>query len=269
MRPFFLVLLSSLLVAFYSPDLFAAPTPPPTAAPTPTPVPIVLNHCRFISNPRSINDLFFSQMDPKEPGFKDTSIVITGIFRSGFYTYDKAKPLFFYRHVNGTPTLAASVDLSSTADLSLLLFQPKTGTDQFDITVYPDDPTSLPGGSFRFVNLSPKTLSVKLGDATFDVEPQKFYTYIPATAEDRVFNMTLSEKESGKAFYSNLWGERRTTVRWLIFMFQPDAHGYSMCKISDSSTAATAPVTPQPMPTLSPTPTPTHTPKPKPTKHAS
>ncbi len=176
-----------------------------------------------------INDLFLAQSpppspDPNDPAkslpapadYEEIPLKITSLGRSEFVPYDKAKPLYFVRHVGALFKIAATLDLSAASDLPLLFFMPGKAKGSLEIKVLPDDLTSCPGGSFRFISLSTIPIKAVVDDQSTILQPNEVKILKPTLKESRVQMMLLRAEDNARQ-YSNLW-VCNNTVRYMFFI---------------------------------------------------
>jgi hypothetical protein len=140
--------------------------------------------------------------------------------RSPFYQASADRPLVFYRlvpHPDAAPTkeIVAEATLPPDTRMALLLFFKGAG-GEIRINVSPDDTTTFPSGSYRFVNLSDARLAVAIGATQAPLPPRESIVVkgAPEGPAGGVFVRMALLGETNLLIYSNkwLWSDHHRTL---------------------------------------------------------
>lgn len=107
----------------------------------------------------------------------------------------------------------AQADLSKAGDWPLLIFRPSSSeTSGISVTAIPDDLDSFPAPNFRFVNLTPAPLEIKMGKANATVKAKSMMMMDPEIkgdgTETRFTTVTVNTSNGPRRIYSNNWAVR-------------------------------------------------------------
>ena len=137
---------------------------------------------------------------------------------------------------NSSSLLVRQLCISSKGHIPLLLFLPDTTTPLgLRVLALNDDAESVPAGSYRYLNLTPRTLIVSVNKSPYTIAPTADIL-LPAIAENGDATVAIGVNYEGKTrlLFSDIWGtSTRTRTLVLIYISSGPTSGFTVSRIID------------------------------------
>ncbi|MGB0373042.1 MAG: hypothetical protein ACPGN3_17055 [Opitutales bacterium] len=167
-------------------------------------------------------------------GQQQETISIYNDTRSAQISYKGDSILSFFREDpelidasgNSIRNIVGSVKLPPSGTYLLLFAAEDSKEESYRISVTPDDVATFQQGAYRFINLAPFDIALKLGDTT-TLLPKKKYTDVISIAKDRTYQeaIMMSLVKDKKPLLSYKGAFYFDPNKRLIYIIKPKSKG--------------------------------------------